>query len=248
MGSDLEVFTEGSGPRVVLVHGSVMGAPMVWGAQAPLAERWTLVEPNRRGFGGSPPADAEEFERDADDIAALIEPGDHLVGYSYGGIVSLLAAAKRADALRSLAVLEPPAFGVARGDPVVEAGLAEYDAMHDRYAGDTEAWARAFAEWVGSPFPLPDPFPPPLLVSARLAYNQRPAEDAVIPLDELRAALFPELVVTGDGPPMLGRVADVFEKELNAERAYVGGVGHMIPLAGGPLNDALEAFWLKASQ
>jgi pimeloyl-ACP methyl ester carboxylesterase len=247
MGSRLEVLTEGSGPRVVLVHGSIMGGDFVWGAQAPLAERWTLVKPNRRGFGGSPPADAEEFERDADDIAELIEAGDHLVGYSYGGIVSLLAAAKRADALRSLAVLDPPAFGVARGDPDVEQGLAEFDEMHDRYADDTDAWARAFGEFLRSPAPMPDPFPPPMSIGARLAYNQRPVQDAVIPIDALRAASFPKLVVTGDGPPMLARVGDVLEEELNADRANVRGVGHMIPFSGPQLNDALETFWLKAS-
>ncbi len=183
MTTQLQVFSEGRGPRVVLVHGSVMGGDMVWGAQTPLADRWTLVKPNRRGFGASPPAEGEDFERDADDIAALIELGDHLVGYSYGGVVALLVAAKRADSIRSLALLDPPAFGVVpSGDPVVAKALAEFGEIHDRYSADeAEAWARDFAQWVGSPGPLPPEFPPPMQVGARLAYNQRPPQDAVIP-------------------------------------------------------------------
>ncbi len=249
MASQLQVFTEGNGPRVVLVHGSVMGGDMVWGAQTPLAERWTLVKPNRRGFGASPPADGEDYERDADDIAALIEPGDHLVGYSYGGVVSLLAAAKRTDAIRSLALLDPPAFSVVPpGDPVVEKALGEFAEIHDRYSADeTEAWAREFAQWVGSPGPMPPEFPPPMQVGARLAYNQRPIEDAVIPLDVLAAAPFPKLIVNGDGQPATSRVGDVIEEKLDAERAYITGFGHMITMAGPPLNDILETFWLKVS-
>jgi hypothetical protein len=39
----------------------------------------------------------------------------------------------------------------------------------------------------------------------------------------------------------------VLETELNAERAYVKGFGHMITMAGPPLNDILEKFWLNAS-
>jgi pimeloyl-ACP methyl ester carboxylesterase len=249
MASQLQVFTEGSGPRVVLVHGSVMGGDIVWGAQTPLAERWTLVKPNRRGFGTSPQADGEDFERDADDIAALIEPGDHLVGYSYGGVISLLAAAQRADAIRSLALLDPPAFGVVPpGDPVVEKALTEFGEIHDRYrANETEAWAREFAQWVGSPGPLPPEFPPPMQIGARLAYNQRPPQDAVIPLDVLAATSFPKLVVNGDGQRATSRVGDVLEAELNADRAYIKGFGHMITMAGPPLNEILETFWLKSS-
>jgi pimeloyl-ACP methyl ester carboxylesterase len=248
MASQLEIFTEGNGPRVVLVHGSIMGGDMVWGAQTPLAERWTLVKPNRRGFGASPPADGEDFERDADDIAALIEPGDHLVGYSYGGVVALLAAAQRSD-IRSLSVLDAPALSVVPpGNPIVDKALAEINDIHDRYGPDeTDAYAREFGQWVGSPGPLPPEFPPPMQVGARLAYNQRPPQDAVIPLDVLAATSFPKLIVTGDGQPATGLVADVLEAECGFERAHIKGFGHMIPMAGPPLNEILETFWLKAS-
>ena len=245
--SGLEVFTEGSGPRVVLVHGSVMGGDLCWMAQTPLAERWTLVKLNRRGFGNSPPAGGEDFEVDADQIAGLIEDGDHVVGFSYGGIVALLAAAQRPDAIASLAVLDPPAFALTKDEDSGQRAVAELADLRSRYAGDYAAWFRAFADWLGSPAPLPDPMPPPILNGARVSYHQRPPEQAVIPINELRTAPFPKLVISGDGHPTLRRVCDVLEQELNAERAYVPGVGHTLPFAGTPLNDALETFWLKSA-
>ena len=60
----------------------------------------------------------------------MLEPGDHLVGHSYGGVITLLAAAARPGSLRSLTVIEPPATQVAIDDPEVAAfaagGLALY--------------------------------------------------------------------------------------------------------------------------
>ena len=34
-----------------------------------------------------------DFEEQAEELPTLLEPGDHLVGHSYGAVVSLLAAA-----------------------------------------------------------------------------------------------------------------------------------------------------------
>lgn len=47
-------------------------------------------------------------------MAERLRPDDHLCGHSYGAVVSLFAAEVARD-LRSLTVIEPPAFGF--GDP-----------------------------------------------------------------------------------------------------------------------------------
>ena len=52
------------------------------------------------------------------------EGSTHLVGHSYGGVIALLAAARCLEAIRSLTVTEPPAFGLVRGQPEVEDWLA----------------------------------------------------------------------------------------------------------------------------
>jgi pimeloyl-ACP methyl ester carboxylesterase len=118
----LEVLVSGSGPRVVLVHGSNISGPLTWAEQRPLAARWQLEIVNRRGYGNSPPpAVRQDFEADAEDIAALLGEGAHLVGHSYGAIGCLYAAALRPQAVRSLTINEPPAFGLIEGDSAADA-------------------------------------------------------------------------------------------------------------------------------
>ena len=103
----------GEGPRVLFVHGSVASGSMTWKAQYPLADRWTLLVLDRRGFGESPPADRDDFEDDARDIAEALGDGAHLVAHSYGGVGALLAAAARPQAVHSLTLVEPAAYSVA---------------------------------------------------------------------------------------------------------------------------------------
>jgi len=111
-------------PRVVLVHGSVVSGDVTWAQQRPLADRFELVIPNRRGFPPGGDVEHVDFEEEADWLDLLVEPGTHLVGHSYGGVISLFAAARYADRLRSLTVVEPPAFGVARGNAAADAFTA----------------------------------------------------------------------------------------------------------------------------
>ena len=80
-------------PRLLLVHGSVVNAELTWSAQKPLADRFELVLPNRRGFPPGPDVERVDFEDEAVWLEQFLEPGTHLVGHSYGGVISLLAAA-----------------------------------------------------------------------------------------------------------------------------------------------------------
>jgi pimeloyl-ACP methyl ester carboxylesterase len=106
--SDLFVHSWGAGTPVVLVHGSLATSNEEWQAQRPLAdEGFRLLVVDRRGYGQSPVVEGEDFLRDADDIAELMDEGAHLVGHSYGGLVVLFAAARRPEATLSLALLEP---------------------------------------------------------------------------------------------------------------------------------------------
>jgi hypothetical protein len=67
------------------------------------------------------------------------------------------------------------------------------------------------------------------------------------PLDELAAAPFPKLVVSGGWSPAFDAVCDVLEERLAAERAVLPGMGHNAQLLGAPFNDVLRAFVLRAS-
>jgi len=77
---------------------------------APAGDRFELVILDRPGFPPNPPVDRVDFDND----------GDHLVGHSYGGVITLLAAARVGRPLGSLTAIEPSATGVALGNPVVD--------------------------------------------------------------------------------------------------------------------------------
>jgi pimeloyl-ACP methyl ester carboxylesterase len=231
----VHVTSIGSGPRVVLVHGSVTNGAVTWLEQKPLAERFTLVVVDRSGYPPNPPLPRIDFETQADELAGVLAPGDHLVAHSYGGVVALLAAPRAA--LGSLTVIEPPAFGLARGHRGVEEFLDSF------YAAplDPRGYLEFFLPLVGSKLKLPDPLPPALEAGARAALAERPPHEAVIPLHELAAARYPKLVVSGAHNPAFDAVCDVLEDRLGAERAVLEGVGHSIPRAPG-FNDVLVDF------
>ena len=80
--------------RLVLIHGSVGNGPMTWPSIEPLQERFDVVLPSRGGYPPGPPLDRIDFETQAEELAPLLEDGAHLVGHSYGGVISLLIAAR----------------------------------------------------------------------------------------------------------------------------------------------------------
>jgi pimeloyl-ACP methyl ester carboxylesterase len=213
--------------RVVLVHGSVVGGAGTWRAQRPLAERFELVMLERPGFPPNPPVELVDFEADAVWLAELLRDGDHLVGHSYGGVISLLAAARRPEALASLTVVEPPATQVALDVPAV-AEFAEGGARlwAEGPRDSPEAFLRMFLEAVGSAYDPPSPLPPELEQTARLLMDERGPWEAEIPLAALAATGFPKLVVSGAHHPAFDAICDRLERELGAERAVFPGYGH----------------------
>jgi pimeloyl-ACP methyl ester carboxylesterase len=238
----VHVETVGSGPRIVFLHGS--GGNSGWHAQRPLAERYTLVMPTRTGYPPNPALEHIDFERQAEELLELLEPGDNLVGHSYGGVVSLLAA-QSAD-LRSLTVSEPPAFGVANDHPAVAQLVAELRPLWPTDL-EPEEFLRRFVETVGAlgPYNAPSPLPPDMEASVRAIMVERAPWEAEIPFDEVAAAPFPKLVVSGAHNAAFDAVCDVLEARLGAERAVLPGAGHSIPRAPG-YTERLDEFLARA--
>jgi pimeloyl-ACP methyl ester carboxylesterase len=234
--------------RVVLVHGSVTGGPPTWAAQRPLAERWELVVLNRPGFPPGPPVERVDFEEHAELVVAELGESAHLVGHSYGGVISLLAAARRPDAVRSLTVLEPPATRVAAGHPAADRFAREGEAWwRDGPREDPEAFLRGFLDYVGSAYEPPSPLPPAIEQGARTLIVERGPWEADVPLDLLAAAAFPTLVVSGAHHEAFDAICDVLEERLGAERIVLPGAGHNPQRVPG-FNEALEEFLLRAGR
>jgi pimeloyl-ACP methyl ester carboxylesterase len=231
--------------RLVLVHGSVSNGRRTWAAQRPLAARVVLEVLNRRGFPPHPPVAEVDFEDEADWVAERVRPGDHLVGHSYGGVIALLAAA-RVDALSSLTVVEPPALGIARGEPIVERFVTDSSAHWREAPREPESFLRGFLSLVGSTFDPPSPLPPELEQGARTLMVERAPWEAEIPLAALRARDVPALVVSGGHLELFEVVCDALARELGAERAVCSGAGHVAQAAPG-FNALLEDFVGRAS-
>jgi len=233
--------------RIVLVHGSVMGGRGTWAAQRPLAERFELLVLDRPGFPPNPPVERIDFETDAALVAGLLEEGDHLVGHSYGGIVSLLAAASRPDVLRSLTVIEPPCTRVAAGVPEVDAfARAGMELYATARSGEPDEYLRRFLAAVGSEFDPPSPLPPELERGARNLAIERGPWEADIPLAALAGTPFPKLVVSGAHLDAYDVICDVLERELRAERIVLPGYGHAVQRHP-DFNDRLADFVESAS-
>ena len=234
-----------SRPRILFVHGSIVNGEATWGAQAPLADRFELVVPNRRGFPPGPDVERVDFEDEAVWLEQFVEPGTHLVGHSYGAVISLFAAARYADRLRSLTLVEPPAFALARGNPDADAFVESATELWERGPRDPAEFLSRFMSAVGSSVPAAS-FSPALLQGARTLMVERYPWTAEPPLDELARTRFPKLVVSGGHSAAFDAVCDVLERRLGAERAVLPGAGHSVQRVGEPFNALLAAFVERA--
>ena len=238
---DISIERWGVGEPVVLVHGAMMGGEACWRKQRPLSERWLLVVLSRRGYVPNPPAPLSDYELDASDVAATLGDGAHLVGHSYGGLVAMLAAARRPDAVRSLCLLEPASQAFLRGDPEVEAGIQRHETRRQTKR-DPREFLIDFMESVDAAAYVPDPLPAEMEQHARLLMTERAPYEAQIPDEILSAAHFPKLVVSGGHSDTQERVCDITAIAVGAMRCVVSGAAHLIPRAP-RCNTVLERFW-----
>jgi pimeloyl-ACP methyl ester carboxylesterase len=229
---------------VVLVHGSLATGAEEWPAQHSLAgEGFRLLIPDRRGYGRSPAAAGEDFLRDADDIAALMEDGAHLVGHSYGGLGVLFAAARRPEATLSMTLLEPGAFSLGQHHPATRSLVESIRNLWHQDLPDTE-WVVRFLKAVGSD---PDAFPPELLAAAvplvPVLRRGRPIWEADVPLSQLASTPFPKLVVSGGHSAGFDAICDDLAGRIGASRMTIEGAGHEVQFTGQPLNEAMLRLW-----
>lgn len=105
----LSCITDGTGPAVVLIHGTGADAVSNWG---PLIESlsgtYTVFAPNLPGAGATPaPTVGLDLPGLADQVVATVRAagatgGFHLVGHSLGAVVAAAVAARHPGKVRSL--------------------------------------------------------------------------------------------------------------------------------------------------
>lgn len=248
----IEATRWGEGVRAVLVHGSISTGEECWQGQSPLADQgFELVVPDRRGYGRAEKsgADGEDFIRDAEDVAELLNGGAHLVGHSYGGLSALLAAARRPEAVLSLTVVEPPAFALAPDEPAVSEFVAEQQRLWARSELDDRAFLESFLLTVGAP---PEKIPAEMLElwveRVGPLRGGRPVWEAEVPLEELAGSRFPKLVVSGGHHPAFDAVCDELTRGIGARRTVITGAGHEVQMNAEPFNAALLHHWRGVDQ
>lgn len=144
-GTTIAYDRHGDGPPVVCLHGTGVRRTM-FQPLAAQSDGLGIVAPDRRGRGDSGDADAYEFRREAEDVAALASACDDapvLFGSSFGGLLALTAAAT-VD-IDGLVLYEPPMprETIDDADRQRRESLAAQTAKHIE-AGDPEAAARTF--------------------------------------------------------------------------------------------------------
>lgn len=157
-GARLRWWRAGRGEPVVLVHGSFDDHSSWSGVFPRLAAHADVTSYDRRGHSASTePLGQGSIRADAEDLLSIVDTvvggPAHLVGHAYGASVVLLAATMRRDAVRSVAVHEPPLYGLLARNPVAKVLRAELEvwvrhAAELIRAGDPVAGARVFAEKV----------------------------------------------------------------------------------------------------
>ncbi|WP_055696566.1 alpha/beta fold hydrolase [Streptomyces silaceus] len=233
--------TGGQGPAAVFVHNIFSwGSDAAYGfaAQRPLAESHRLLLVDRRGYGRSPDTERGDFETDAEDVVGVLGDlaapsraggdggadggedgtgrgagGAHLVGHGNGGVIAMLAAARRPDLVRSLTLIQPSAFTAAAEHPTIAALLsrvAESAPEVPAAPGEQEVreFLRASTEGIGLPAPEPTA---DRLRAVATSMRERPIWEARIPLEPLRAAPWPMSVICG-----------TWEDSPELYRTYVG--------------------------
>jgi len=121
----------GSGPPLILLHGTLSSARQLRTLASRLAQRFTVLSVDRRGSGESvaaaaSPAGPIDVAVHIDDLAAIASAEDvgpsTIVGHSYGGCLALELAARQPELATAVFAYEPPYGPLA--PPVVRRHMA----------------------------------------------------------------------------------------------------------------------------
>ena len=145
-----------SASPLVLVHGDFGDGFQSWGAACEvIGKRRRTVVFDRPGFGEDLAADARfsiagEAQALLDVVAEMGISSLHLVGHSYGALITLEMAIARPDVVRSLHLIEPPLIDLLPDEPLVREldRRVRWIVEHHAEIGD-EAATEAFFSMIG---------------------------------------------------------------------------------------------------
>lgn len=228
---------EGNGPPLVLVHGS-WGDHHNWDLVAPkLGKSFRVTRYDRRGHSQSIETGPQGVKEDLEDLASLIEVDGkaHVVGNSFGALLSIKLAAERPELFETLIVHEPPLVSLLEKSPLLDMAGEKMRAVAELLrAGKMEEGARTFVETVGfGPGVwqiLPEQQRQTYIANARTWLDEYEDPNAfTIDLQALARFDKPALLTMGNqSPPIFKPILEKIHQTLpKSELVQLKGVGHV---------------------
>jgi len=245
-GAELSYVEKGTGPPLILVHGS-LNDYRAWELQLePFAERFRVVAYSRRNhfpntWSDYPPGYSVSDERD--DLMGLIgalglDTPVRLVGSSYGAYVAALVERDYPKVVRAAVLGEPPILSLLADDPK---SLKSYRASESRFAemvlarlrdGDDEDAAAGFIDFImgaGAFDRLPTGARQMILQNSKTLAAELPTpERDHFTTEDARKISTPTLLVRGQrSPPMFQAVTSILANSMpNATVSTIRGSSH----------------------
>ena len=252
-GVRLHYVEQGSGPPLILIHGSLSDYTYWTDQMAPFAGHYRVIAYSRRYNYPNHNVARSGYSAatDAEDLAQLIE-ALHLgkvfvVGHSYGALTALFLAARHPELIRAVVLAEPPAVSLLGHLPGSDAaqGRAMFADIQARMvapmkaafaAGDTERGVAAFIDYV---FADPDAWEH--FSASSKAETLRDAHEWEVmmtsgtlfpdlPPDTVRRISAPVLVMSGaKSYPFLGKIDEALMQMLpDSRRVVFPDAGHQM--------------------
>jgi pimeloyl-ACP methyl ester carboxylesterase len=147
--AQLQVEFHGTGPSLLLIHGTGADAAL-WGAAVKdLARGHHVIAYDRRGHSRSKHAPVRDYRVHVMDAAALLRQhapsGATVIGWSSGGTAALGLAIREPALVRKLILVEALFQGLRNATPSLLAGLGRVNAL--RLAGRPQRAVEEFYRW-----------------------------------------------------------------------------------------------------
>jgi pimeloyl-ACP methyl ester carboxylesterase len=234
-GTPIAYWRSGDGPSLVLVHGSNTDHTRWSPVLSRFEKRFSVCAVDRRGRGGSGDAAAYSFERECEDIVAVVDSigGQEvdLLGHSYGAICAL-EVARRTMHVRKLVLYEPP---LPTGIEIVPAAAIDRIETLLEVGAREEALIVFMREVVKMPPHVVDQLRADAAWQGRVAAvhtlprEVRATEGYVLDPARFRDLETPTLILSGGkSPPFLNAATEAVDEALpNSRIVVMPGQGHV---------------------
>lgn len=206
----------GSGKALVLMHGGLVDARWFEPNLAPLAERFHVYTPERRGHGHTPDVPGPiTYQLMTEDTIAFLEtvvrePAD-LVGHSDGAVVAMLVAMQRPDLVDRLVM--------------ISGGFSK----DGEAAPDAEWDVPAITQFLGPAYGEVSPDGEDHFSVVATKVGEMAAEEPYLDASELAKVTARSLVMFADDDLVtLSHMIETFEALPDAELAIVPGTSHFL--------------------